>query len=36
MIYTTTELLAQLDESEQKTAALRDQLKFILAEALLR
>ena len=30
------ELLANLDESEKQTAALRDQLKAILAEALLR
>src|SRR5712691_6635817 len=30
------ELLARLDEAEQQTAALRDQLKAILAEALLR
>lgn len=30
------ELLARLDEAEQQTAALRDQLKSILAEALLR
>ena len=30
------ELLARLDEAEQRTAALRDQLKAILAEALLR
>jgi type I restriction enzyme M protein len=31
-----TELLQKLDESESQTAALRDQLKNILAEALLR
>jgi type I restriction enzyme M protein len=30
------ELLAQLDEAEQQAAALREQLKGILAEALLR
>ena len=30
------ELLARLDEAEKQTAALRDQLKAILAEALLR
>ncbi len=30
------ELLAKLDEAEQQAAALRDQLKAILAEALLR
>ena len=30
------ELLAKLDEAEKQTAALRDQLKAILAEALLR
>ena len=30
------ELLAKLEQDEQKTAALRDQLKTILAEALLR
>ena len=30
------ELLAKLEDAEQQTAALRDQLKTILAEALLR
>ena len=30
------ELLAKLDEAEKQTAALRDQLKAILEEALLR
>ena len=30
------ELLAKLDEAERQTAALRDQLKAILEEALLR
>jgi type I restriction enzyme M protein len=30
------ELLAELQTAEQKAAALRDQLKAILAEALLR
>ncbi len=30
------ELLAKLDEAEQQAAALRDQLKAILGEALLR
>lgn len=30
------ELLAKLEEAEQQTAAIRDQLKAILAEALLR
>lgn len=30
------ELLAKLEQHEQKTAGLRDQLKAILAEALLR
>jgi len=30
------ELLAKLDEAEKQTAALRDQLKAVLAEALLR
>jgi type I restriction enzyme M protein len=30
------ELLAKLEQDEQKTASLRDQLKAILAEALLR
>jgi type I restriction enzyme M protein len=30
------ELLARLDEAEKQAAALRDQLKAILAEALLR
>jgi type I restriction enzyme M protein len=30
------ELLARLDEAEDRAAALRDQLKAILAEALLR
>ncbi len=30
------ELLAKLDEAEKQAAALRDQLKAVLAEALLR
>jgi type I restriction enzyme M protein len=30
------ELLAKLEEAEQETAALRDQLKAILEQALLR
>lgn len=36
LYYRPNELLAKLDEAEKQAAALRDQLKAVLAEALLR
>jgi hypothetical protein len=36
MLYDSLELLAKLEQSEAETARLRDRLKAILEEALLR